>query len=159
MDNEQRALVGLIEQVNPRTLITIGLSVNRAGGTWQKAGKDDVCHLPLTLDQLSDPASFDQTVDLALISDTLEQIPREAGEQLLGTLRNLGVRQIAVLVSDSAPWTFRDFIALGFRRQPSSRTEAEKTLYTYNLDTYNHKRTWNNPDYWANPEMWGKAWW
>ena len=159
MDIEQKALTGLIGQANPRTLITIGLSVNQAGETWQKNAGKDACHLPVTWDQLSDPTSFDRNIDLALVSDTLEQIPHEAGEQLLGTLRNLGVRQIAVLVSNNASWTFRDFIALGFRKQPSSGTEAEKTLYTYNLDTYNHKRTWNNPDYWANPEMWGKAWW
>ena len=159
MDNELKALVALIEQVNPRHLVTIGLSVNRAGESWQKNSGNGVSHLPLAREQVSDPGTFEHRIDLALVSDTLEHMPHDAGEQLLGTLRNLGTLQIAVLVANNAPWTFQDFLALGFRRQPPSGTDAEKTLYTYNLDTYNHKRTWNNPDYWANPEMWGKAWW
>ena len=64
------------------------------------------------------------------------------------------------MVKDCPGWSFTDFIGLGFRRQAELGYEdSPLTLYTYNIDSYNHKRAWNNPDNWANPEMWDKAWW
>jgi hypothetical protein len=79
---------------------------------------------------------------------------------LLGQLRNYGTHQIAVVVDPEQGWDFKDFIGLGFRRQAELDDDGRtRTLYTYNIDNYNHKRAWNNPDNWANPEMWGKAWW
>ncbi len=103
---------------------------------------------------------LDSVPDLAIITDTLEHLPYEEGALLLGQLRNYGTHQIAVLVPQTTDWGFTDFIALGFQRHADIESEnGALTLYTYNLDTYNHKRAWNNPDNWANPEMWGKAWW
>lgn len=101
----------------------------------------------------------DRVPDLALVTETLERLPRETGALLLGQLRNYGTREIAVLVHASAPWTFTDFLGLGFRRQARLPSDPDLTLYSYNLDSYNHTRTWNNPEHWANPHMWGKAWW
>lgn len=116
----------------------------------------------LTLDT-SDPNArlpLDSVPDLAIITETLEHLPYEEGALLLGQLRNYGTHQIAVLVPQTPDWGFTDFIALGFQRHADLESEnGALTLYSYNLDTYNHKRAWNNPDNWANPEMWGKAWW
>ncbi len=97
-----------------------------------------------------------------MITDTLEHLSHEQGELLLGQLRNYGTHQIAVISADDGRWAFTDFIGLGFQRQAvvtESGPSSDRTLYTYNIDSYNHKRKWNNPDNWANPEMWGKAWW
>ncbi|WP_372972461.1 DUF6231 family protein [Marinobacter sp.] len=97
--------------------------------------------------------------DLALVSDTLEAMDRTTGTLLLGQLRNLGNRRIAVLVDDTSQWSLTDLVALGFTRQVGGDGQGGHSLYTYNIDTYNHKRDWNNPKYWANPEMWDKARW
>jgi len=65
-----------------------------------------------------------------------------------------------VVVEPGQGWEFRDFIGLGFRRQAVLDDKGTAlTLFTYNIDNYNHKRAWNNPRNWANPEMWGKARW
>lgn len=107
--------------------------------------------------------SFSSKVDLVLISDTLENLSLSEGKTLLGQIRNFGVLRIAVLIDDHSAWSFADFISLGFHRQrhfPSQDGQTRAyTLYTYNLDTYNHKRTWNNSRFWANPEMWNKSRW
>lgn len=116
--------------------------------------------------------AFEQTQvsNFVLISDALEQLGTEKGSLLLGQLRNLGVRQIAALVDNDSDWAFTDFLGLGFRKHvelepsdhpndSSANNHRSYTLYTYNLDNYNHKRTWNNPRFWANPEMWNKARW
>ncbi|WP_336367561.1 DUF6231 family protein [Marinobacter sp. C2H3] len=156
---DHRALIDLIGQIHPRSLLTVGAAADSAGAAWQAQAGGDALHESMTPAQLANPVSFAHSVDLALVTDTLEALSHDDGDQLLGTLRNLGCHQIAVLVANEAAWSLADFLALGFRRQPPSGPDAEKTLYTYNLDTYNHKRAWNNPDHWANPEMWGKAWW
>ncbi len=96
--------------------------------------------------------------DLALLSEELEHLDHAAGLQWLGSLRNYGVSGIAVMVRDDGAWAFGDFIRLGFRRHAQLANEG-MTLYSYHLDSYNHKRAWNNPRHWANPELWGKHWW
>ncbi|XOZ33934.1 DUF6231 family protein [Halomonadaceae bacterium KBTZ08] len=97
--------------------------------------------------------------DLALITDTLEQLPQSRGQQLLGQLRNMGATRIAVLVQDDSPWRFQDFIGMGFTRLYHYVEPVNATLFAYDLDTYNYVREWNNPQNWANPEMWDKARW
>ena len=65
-----------------------------------------------------------------------------------------------MVVDPEQGWDFKDFIGLGFRRQAELNDNGyNRTLYTYNIDNYNHKRAWNNPKNWANPEMWDKARW
>lgn len=116
----------------------------------------------ITLDAHAPNAAFplSETQDLALITDTLEELEHAEGEILLGQLRNYGTHQIAVVVASDKGWDFRDFIALGFRRQANLDDQGvARTLFTYNIDNYNHKRAWNNPKNWANPEMWDKARW
>lgn len=95
--------------------------------------------------------------DLALVSDTLEQLDHESGTRLLGLLRNYGTQRIAVLAPTHGAWQFNDFIALGFRRH--AELADDLTLFSYKLESYNHKRDWNNPRNWANPDMWDKARW
>ena len=158
LDNPAKVLARIIDTSQPSTLLCCGETANAVAAVWQKQAD---CQL-LTLDT-SDPNAHlppAQTPDLALITDTLEYLPYEEGALLLGQLRNYGAHQIAVVMPQSSDWGFTDFIALGFQRHAELETEnGALTLYTYNPDTYNHKRAWNNPDNWANPHMWGKSWW
>ncbi|SFM34613.1 DUF6231 family protein [Marinobacter zhejiangensis] len=158
-DATDEVLAQIIGACQPKVMLSCGHTAESLCQRWQQSVAD--VHLT-ALDSTAPNAAFPLSVvpDLALVSDTLEQLSREEGILLMGQLRNYGSHQIAVLVSDSAGWTLTDFTSLGFRRHAQLQTASGPyTLYTYNLDSYNHKRSWNNPDHWANPEMWGKAWW
>ncbi|MCM0614149.1 hypothetical protein KFJ24_16795 [Marinobacter sediminum] len=155
----RETLARIIDTTQPETLLCCGSVAGEVAELWQRHQETSRVR---TLDT-SDPnatLNLDTVHDLALISDTLEHLPHDEGALLLGQLRNYGTHQIAVLVGEAPDWAFTDFIGLGFRRHAELESgNGALTLYTYNLDTYNHKRAWNNPDNWANPEMWGKAWW
>ncbi len=154
-----RALAGIIESCQPKSVAARGERGQRLARLWCQEHKD--CELScLATADLKDGLNLPQTPELALVTNTLEHLSRAQGQILLGQLRNYGARQIAVMVADKAEWNLTDFIGLGFRRQAQlSNGDANLTLYTYNLASYNHKRDWNNPRFWANPEMWGKARW
>ncbi|MCG2580093.1 MAG: DUF6231 family protein [Marinobacter sp.] len=159
MTTPRQAVARIIDSTQPQTLLVCGALAEEAGRHWLLHNKHS--HLTtLTETSLKDAFPLPEIQDLALVTDVLEQLPRAQGEMFLGQLRNYGTHQIAVVVKPDHGWRFTDFIALGFRRQAELESDsAPSTLYTYNIDTYNHKRAWNNPDNWANPEMWGKAWW
>lgn len=155
----RETLARIIDTSTPATLLCCGELATEVAEIWKQHSEGVRLH---TLDT-SDPNAglpLDHVADLALVSGTLEHLPHDEGALLLGQLRNYGTHQIAVLVGDTPGWAFTDFIGLGFRRHAElEHGGKDLTLYTYNLDTYNHKRAWNNPENWANPEMWGKAWW
>lgn len=154
-----QALAGIIESCQPKSLVALGERGQQLARLWCRQHTD--CELNcLNEADFKGGLELPKTPDLALVTETLENLNRAQGQVLLGQLRNYGASQIAVLVSDKAEWTLTDFIGLGFRRQAQlSDAEIPLTLYTYNLSSYNHKRDWNNPRFWANPEMWGKARW
>ncbi|KAA1174400.1 hypothetical protein FWJ25_09205 [Marinobacter salinexigens] len=144
----------------PSTIVTFGNVANAAAEAASHASDATRKHIHISNeDSVPDnPEGF--STGLALLSSPIDQLPPEQSSQLIGTLRNLGTRHIAVALGQDARLCFRDLIALGFRRHAVIETDnGALTLYTYNLDTYNHKRAWNNAKHWANPEMWGKAWW
>lgn len=155
----EEVLAQIVGDCRPKALLCCGHSAESVARLWHGSHPDTQL---VTLDKASPNDGFPLTLtpDLALVSDTLEQLSSKQGALLLGQLRNYGSRQIAVLVCDNAGWQLTDFTSLGFRRHARLTTaNGPCTLYSYNLDSYNHKRSWNNPDHWANPEMWGKAWW
>ncbi len=155
----RETLARIIDTCAPGAVLSCGWLDNEVASVWQDHRPDVRRH---TLDS-HDPNAhlpLPHVVDLALITGTLEHLPHDEGALLLGQLRNYGTHQIAVLVAETPDWAFTDFIGLGFRRHAElDNDHGPLTLYTYNLDSYNHKRAWNNPENWANPEMWGKAWW
>ncbi|WP_027330535.1 DUF6231 family protein [Marinimicrobium agarilyticum] len=159
MTESEQALAALIESCQPRTIAAFGDTGQRLAEHWQAQHSD--CQLThLAPSDTTQGLSLPETQDLALVTDALEELSRAQGQTLIGQLRNYGTRQIAVLVDNQSGWTLSDFIGLGFKRQARLEEGSKKlTLYTYNINNYNHKRTWNNPKYWANPEMWDKARW
>lgn len=148
----------VIHDCRPSSLLVCGDAARTAANRWQ-ASQPDVSVDLLEPDQQELKGNSARPHDLALVSGTLESLDQATGTLLLGQLRNLGNHQIAVLVDPASGWNLKDFIALGFTRHSSADGAEELTLYTYNINSYNHKRAWNNPKYWANPEMWGKARW
>lgn len=151
-------LADIVAGSQPTTLACCGDTARSVAEPWCQRHPDRRL-LRLSADAPDLGLPGDRVPDLALVTETLERLPRETGALLLGQLRNYGTREIAVLVHASAPWTFTDFLGLGFRRQARLPSDPDLTLYSYNLDSYNHTRTWNNPEHWANPHLWGKAWW
>ncbi|MFO7993095.1 MAG: DUF6231 family protein [Marinobacter sp.] len=159
MPTTQQALARIIDTCQPATLVVCGNVASEVGSHWCQHHSESAM-TKLDANSPNEAFPLPRTQDLALVTDTLEHLSHEQGEVLLGQLRNYGTHQIAVVVADSPGWAFTDFIGLGFRRQAElGEEDIPLTLYTYNIDSYNHKRAWNNPDNWANPEMWDKAWW
>lgn len=159
MTTPHQALARIIDTCQPATLVVCGEIAGEVGNHWCRHHRESAM---TTLDASAPNDAFplSETQDLALVTNTLEHLSHEEGHVLLGQLRNYGTHQIAVVMAESPGWSFTDFIGLGFRKQAEIGDENHPlTLYTYNIDSYNHKRAWNNPDNWANPEMWGKAWW
>lgn len=157
MNTSTQAIAALIEACKPESIVAFGAQAQTIAQYWRDAHED--CQL-ICLEAADAEQGLPQTHDLALVTDSLEHLSHNAGQTLIGQLRNYGTRQIGVLVSDAAGWSLTDFIGLGFRRQARFDGETHSsTLYTYNINNYNHKREWNNPRFWANPEMWDKARW
>jgi hypothetical protein len=142
----------------PAALITFGHLGQSLAARWIE--QQECLVTSFTPTDARNELTFTHPHDLALITDTLEHLNRAQGQHLLGQLRNFGTRQIAVLLREDRAWTLTDFIALDFRREAALK-EGDRNflLYTYNINTYNRKRTWNNPRFWANPERWGKERW
>lgn len=154
-----QAITRIVDTIQPATLLVCGTLAEKVGQLW-KLHNTTTDLTTLSAANLDTAFPLADVQDLALITGVLERLPRDEGELLLGQLRNYGTHQIAVVVEPDRGWSFTDFLALGFRRQAELCCDGNaSTLYTYNIDNYNHKRAWNNPDNWANPEMWGKAWW
>ena len=151
-----RDLLDIIEHYQPGSLVYCGTTAEQALADCQQSPQET---LALSEREPLQDLPLPRLYDLGLISDTLEYLNRTDGQLLLGQLRNMGATRLAVLVRTDSDWSFRDFIGLGFTRLHSYGEPATHSLYAYDLDTYNHKRTWNNPEYWANPEMWDKARW
>lgn len=155
-----RALVAdIIENSAPQTILSVGTNADELANLWCSAHPDTLS-VNINIETISDSVKNHASADLAIVYGALETLTQHDGEQLLAMLRNYGTHQIAVLVKNNSVWQFNQFIALGFRKHTEiSEDEQLYTLYTYNLDNYNHKRIWNNPRFWANPEMWNKARW
>lgn len=159
MTHPVQALAGVMESSQPQALVAFGDKAQQLARSWAQAYGETrlIC---LDASDAQQGLDLPEVQDLALVTDCLEHLSHSQGQTLLGQLRNYGTRQIAVLVRDTDNWSLTDFIGMGFRRQARLEDdEGHLTLYTYNIDNYNHKRDWNNPRFWANPEMWGKAWW
>ncbi|MEX0605316.1 MAG: DUF6231 family protein [Marinobacter sp.] len=154
----EEVLSGLVNACDPTTLLVCGDRARMLGESWRKTHARTVL-LELDAERPNDGFPLSHAVDLALITDSLDNLPQVEGALLLGQLRNFGTHQIAVLVADPDSWKFRDFIGLGFKRLQHFDGSPPQTLYVYNIANYNHKRDWNNARYWANPEMWDKARW
>lgn len=155
----QQDLQAILADTGPRSVVYAGDSLRALLEPWQTGNPDrELMALPETQPHHAFP--LPRVFDLGLVAGALEPLSPAEGRLLLGQLRNMGAQQLAVVTVNAAGLSFNDFIALGFvRQQQYPGSEGGQSLYTYDIASYNRKRSWNNPQYWANPEMWDKSRW
>ena len=94
-----------------------------------------------------------ETSDLFIV---LEDI--ELKESEIGIIKNLLSQKIVIFSIPSDGVKESNMIKLGF--QVELKDSKNKILcFSYNLKTYNNKRSWNNAEGWANPENFDKYRW
>ncbi len=156
-----QALAGIIDSLGCRSVLLCSHSpLDGLDGLCAELN----CALTVALtDQAAMPSIPQQRFDLAIVADYLEHHPQAQGEILVSRLRNLHSNHIAVFQQDSAPgkWPESAFYALALKHQHTfEHTDSNPlALYTYDIESYNHRRTWNNARFWANPENFGRYWW
>jgi len=155
----QQALAALLDQQAPRRLLLIGTQTFPALEAFKDAHPEtEVFHAtPGSLPAELAPQRF----DLALVVDCLEHLPKRAGLELLGGIRNLNASRIAVLADlPTCGWQDTDFYSLALQlTERFGRDEQVLTLFTYDLREYKQVPDWLNARFWANPENFGKYWW
>ena len=94
-----------------------------------------------------------ETSDLFIV---LEDI--ELKESEIGIIKNLLSQKIVIFSIPRDGVKESNMIKLGF--QVELEDSKNKILcFSYNLNTYNNKRSWNNAEGWANPENFDKYRW
>lgn len=91
--------------------------------------------------------------DVAIVYG-FDSLDKGAVTQLFGHLKNEICERIWAITSPHGSWQLKDFVALGFRKDLLPDPLATIASYSYNLESYNHRRDWNNPRFWANPQNW-----
>ena len=77
----------------------------------------------------------------------------------IGKIKNLLSQKILICTNtNNITETNDNMIRLGFQLE-FNNTEDNKMCFSYNLKTYNNKRSWNNAEGWANPENFDKFRW
>lgn len=100
-----------------------------------------------SLDYIKEPT------DLFIVMDDIE-----LSESQVGTIKNLLSQKIIIFSIPKDGIKESTMIKLGF--QVELEDSPNKLLcFSYNLKTYNNKRSWNNADGWANPENFDKYRW
>ncbi len=166
MDKIADALVSLIQQVHPRSLLAVGEYAceicDRLAGASSSNSLQVHCLPHYTcLDDL-EPARI---VDLAIVAGMLESLPARAGAALIARLRDVQARRLILLVSpihsdEQTLWRRQDLLALGLHHQFSYGNDGQAAaIYTYDIANYKPTPDWLNPSNWAHPERWDKDRW
>ncbi|UTL82273.1 DUF6231 family protein [Pseudomonas putida] len=154
----QQALAALLERFTPQRLLLVGTRFPALDAFAQ-------AHPQVTIETCQPGALAAhvaaQRFDLALLVDCLEHLPKRAGLELLGGIRNLNASRVAVLADLRAcGWQETDFFALALSTSEKFRRDEQVlSLFTYDLHDYKQVPDWLNARFWANPENFGKYWW
>jgi hypothetical protein len=155
----QQALAALLARYAPSRLLLAGASELPAVDAFLQAHPE--CQLARNAAGPLSAELAGQRFDLALVVDCLEHLPKRAGLELLGGIRNLNTNRLAVLVDlDACDWQTTDFFALALQATERFQRDGQTlTLFTYDLLEYKTVPDWLNARFWANPENFGKYWW
>ena len=108
----QQALAALLARYTPTRLLLVGSQELPAIDAFSQAHPD--CHITYTEAGALPSEVAAQRFDLALIVDCLEHLPKRAGLELLGGIRNLNASRMAVLVDlQACDWQETDFFRPG----------------------------------------------
>ena len=92
--------------------------------------------------------------DIFIVLDDIELAQAD-----IGKIKNLLSQKILICTNtNNITETNDNMIRLGFQLE-FNNTEDNKMCFSYNLKTYNNKRSWNNAEGWANPENFDKFRW
>lgn len=146
-------LIPLIERIQPKTLLEVGPPGDRLlDGICAERSIEYYGNTPEDILRGTPKIRFDLAI-VHLSPATPES--KSSIAPLIGLLKNYLCDCISVL-SDKTDDPFADYyLALGFIREKTPN-QIPYLRYSYNLESYNRKRTWNNPRFWANPEHWHK---
>jgi len=155
----QQALAALLDRYAPERLLLIGADDFPALQAFQQAHPGTQLYKAAPGALPADLAA--QRFDLALVVDCLEHMPKRAGLELLGGIRNLNASRIAVMADlEACGWRDTDFFSLALQASERfARDEQVLSLFTYDLREYKQVPDWLNAKFWANPENFGKYWW
>jgi hypothetical protein len=155
----QQAIAALLARYTPESLLVVGSRELPAIDAFIQAHPG--CHIAHVGAGSLPKEVAAQRFDLALIVDCLEHLPKRAGLELLGGIRNLNASRMAVLVDlQACDWQETDFFSLALQASECfQRDEQILNLFTYDLLDYKQVPDWLNAKFWANPENFGKYWW
>ena len=118
--------------------------------------RSHVLKTPFTLEQLNDLTS----INLTIISDLIETLPKQEAIIWLSMLRNRHSQHLVLVVNSEMAnqqnWQIADYLALGLQQHSS---DSAYQLFSYNIESYRPKRDWLNSRFWANPENYDKYRW
>lgn len=105
--------------------------------------------------------------DVVALIGVIEQMDKQSGEKLLGSLRDLHARHLFVLVpigqqwpGQTSHWRQSDLLALGLSVYKTYQAQnGMLQWYRFELESYKSTPDWLNSKYWANPELFGKYRW
>ena len=110
---------------------------------------------PFTLAQLETLP----TIDIAIVSDVIENLNKVDATQWLATLRNQYAQHLLLIVDQKqifSDWALTDYFALGFKKRGQIN---HYQIFSYAIEDYQFKKEWLNSRYWANPENFDKYRW
>ncbi len=157
-------ILGLLERLHPATLLAVGASAAQLAGRYRQ--RHDGAEATL----LEAPAAVREVDglirhDCALVTDTLECLPKREGTILISRLRDLYARYLVLVTpvtgaAGGERWNETELLGLGLVRLAHyAAPDAKLGVYTFDLYDYKLTPDWLNAKYWANPELFDKYWW
>ena len=145
----------MILQYQPRSLLLAGDIAINSCEEWHGA-QSHLLNVPFSIQQLTDLP----TLDLAIVSNITETLPKVHAIEWLGMMRNAHAQRMIVITDLSQPsehcWQIADYLGLGMKRLAAF---DQFQLFSYAIENYQLKRDWLNNRFWANPENFDKYRW
>ena len=97
--------------------------------------------------------------DMSKLLKRIEKLDIKSSEENIGIVKNLLSQKIVVFTNfNNDKETDEMMLKLGLQTELRDKNNKIK-CFSYNLKTYNNKRSWNNSKGWANPENFDKFRW
>jgi len=145
----------LIKQCQHPSLLLAGEIAINSCKEWHNT-KPHLLKTPFSIQQLADLP----TIDLAIISDITETLPKSQAMQWLGLMRNAHAQHIIVIseitLATQQGWQLADYLALGMKR---ISIVDNYYLFSYAIESYQPTHDWLNSRFWANPDNFDKYRW
>jgi len=149
-----KIILPFIQQYRGQSILIAGDLVKNTLNTVQDT-RSYTLTTPFTLAQLETLP----TIDIAIVSDLIENLNKVDAVQWLSTLRNQYAQHLLLIVDQKqfrSDWVLTDYFALGFKKQGQIN---HYQIFSYAIEDYQFKKEWLNSRYWANPDNFDKYRW